>query len=176
MGLDEVDLVGHSLGGLVSANLATRGGAVVKSLTLISPAGFGDEISSQYIDGFVAAISRRDLKPVLQMLFADPGLVNRSMIDDLLKYRRLDGVQATLEALTGVLFAKGKQSFNITDKLAELDLPIQIIWGEIDQVLSVSHAHALEGAEVEIIENAGHMAQMEAASRVNELIDAQSKR
>ena len=48
------------------------------------------------LDGFVAAESRRDLKPVLQYLFADPALVSRSMVEDLLKYKRLDGVQAAL--------------------------------------------------------------------------------
>lgn len=173
LGLEEVTLVGHSLGGLVSANLALRDGGVIKSLTLISPAGLGDEISSDYIDGYVSAQSRRDLKPVLQMLFADPSLVNRSLIDDVLKYRRLDGVQETLEALSAAIFADGKQSTVLVDQLSGSRLPIQIIWGAKDQVLSASHAHGVTNAKVEIIEGAGHMSQMEAASKVNELINAQ---
>lgn len=176
MGLKEADLVGHSMGGLVAANLALRKGDVVKSLTLISPAGFGEEISSGYIDGYVSAISRRDLKPVLQMLFADASLVNRSMIDELLKYRRLDGVQDALEALAAAMFANGQQSTIIVDRLAELQLPIQIVWGAKDQVIPVSQAQTLANAEVEVIEDAGHMVQMEAASRVNELISSTSKR
>jgi pyruvate dehydrogenase E2 component (dihydrolipoamide acetyltransferase) len=176
MSLEEVDLVGHSMGGLVATNLALRGGALVKSLTLISPAGLGEEINTSYIDGYVSAASRRDLKPVLQMLFADPSLVNRSMIDELLKYRRLDGVQEVLEALKAAMFADGKQSTIIVDQLAKLDLPIQIIWGAKDQVIPVSQANALPNADVEIIEDAGHMAQMEAASRVNELINALANR
>ncbi len=178
MGLKEVDLVGHSLGGLVSANLALRGAGLVKTLTLIAPAGFGEEINSKFIAGFVAAVTRRDLKPVLQMLFADPSLVNRSMIDDLLKYRRLDGVQAALEALSAAMFADGKQSILIADRLARLQLPVQIIWGAMDQVIPipVSQARALEHAKVAIIKDAGHMVQMEAASKVNDLISAQAKR
>jgi pyruvate dehydrogenase E2 component (dihydrolipoamide acetyltransferase) len=170
MSIDEVDLVGHSMGALVAANLALRGGQGVKSLTLISPAGFGEEINTNYIDGFVSATSRRELKPVLQMLFSDPGLVNRSMIDELLKYRRLDGVQDVLEALSAAMFANGKQSAVIVDQLAKLDLPIQVIWGTKDQVIPVSQANVLPNADVEIIDDAGHMVQMEAASRVNELI------
>ena len=41
------------------------------SLTLIAPAGFGQGSMRGYIDGFIAAESRRELKPVLKLLFAD---------------------------------------------------------------------------------------------------------
>jgi pyruvate dehydrogenase E2 component (dihydrolipoamide acetyltransferase) len=172
MGLEDADLVGHSLGGLVSSELALRGGDVVRSLTLISPAGFGAEINADYIDGFVLAASRRDLKPVLQMLFADPGLVSRSMIDDVLKYRRLDGVQGALEGLSAAMFAGGRQSVVIADRLGGLDLPVQVIWGEGDQVIPAAQANAAPNAKVVIVKDAGHMAQMEAASEINQLIGA----
>ena len=56
-------------------------------------AGLGAEINAGYIEGFVAAGSRRELKPVLEQLFADPALVSRQMVDDVLKYKRLDGVR-----------------------------------------------------------------------------------
>ena len=82
----------------------------VLSLTLIAPAGLGEEIDRDYVDGFVAATGRRDLKPVLQRLFADPDLVNRQMVDDVLKYKRLDGVQAALEALRDRYFPDGRQA------------------------------------------------------------------
>lgn len=175
MGLKEVTLVGHSMGGLVSANFALRGGGIVKSLTLISPAGLGEDISGAYIDGFVSAKSRRDLKPVLQMLFVDPNLLTRALIDDVLKYRRLDGVQETLEALSAAIFPKGKQSSVLADQLSQLDIPIQVIWGAEDQIVPAAHAHAIEGATVEIIKDIGHVVQMEAAAKVNELINAQIK-
>ena len=59
----------------------------VRSLSLICSAGLGAEISSAYTDGFVATSSRRDLKAVLEEL-ADPGLVSRQLVDDVLKYKR----------------------------------------------------------------------------------------
>ena len=37
------------------------------------------------IDGFVAATGRRDLKPVLQRLCAYPHLLNRKLVDYVLK-------------------------------------------------------------------------------------------
>ena len=146
---------------------------LVRSLTLISPAGLGQEIETRYIDGFVASESRRDLKPVLQYLFADPDLVSRSMVEDLLKYKRLDGVQAALRGLAAALFKDGRQVESLADNLTKLDLPIQVIWGAKDAIIPARHAKALPNARVEIIDTAGHMAQMEAAGRVNELVKAQ---
>jgi pyruvate dehydrogenase E2 component (dihydrolipoamide acetyltransferase) len=121
----------------------------------------------------VAAESRRDLKPVLQYLFADPELVSRSMVEDLLKYKRLDGVQAALRGLAAALFKDGRQAENLSDDLAKLTVPIQLIWGAKDAIIPALHAKALPKARVEIIDAAGHMVQMEAAGRVNELVKTQ---
>ena len=101
VGVDRVHLVGHSMGGAVVTAVAADPAAAgkVASLTLISPAGFGPEINAGYLRGFAEAESRRELKPHLLELFADPGLVTRQLIDDLLKYKRLDGVDQALRSL-----------------------------------------------------------------------------
>jgi len=168
--LSEAHLIGHSMGGAVAGLVALQEPRLARSLTLISPAGLGQEINAKYIDGFVAAESRRDLKPVLQYLFADAELVSRSMVEDLLRYKRLDGVQSALRGLASALFKDGRQARNLAEDLARLSLPIQIIWGAKDAIIPASHAKALPNARVEIIDAAGHMAQMEAAGRVNDLI------
>jgi pyruvate dehydrogenase E2 component (dihydrolipoamide acetyltransferase) len=169
-------LVGHSMGAAVAAAVALREPGRVQSLTLISPAGFGHEINANYIDGFVAAQSRRDLKPVLQHLFADAALVSRTMIDDLLKYKRLDGVQTALSGLASAMFKDGRQTENLAHDLAKLTLPIQIVWGAKDAIIPAAHGRALPSARLEIIDAAGHMAQMEAAGQVNDLIKRQLSR
>ena len=97
------------MGGGVAAQMAVDAPARVLSVALISPAGLGDGVNNAYTEGFVNAQSRRDLKPVVELLFADPGLVSRQMLDDLLKYKRLDGVSDALGALGGSLFAGGRQ-------------------------------------------------------------------
>jgi pyruvate dehydrogenase E2 component (dihydrolipoamide acetyltransferase) len=170
--LKRASLVGHSLGGAIAATLALRRKDLVRSLTLINSAGLGEEINAAYIDGFVAAESRRDLKPVLQLLFANPDLVSRAMIEDLLKYKRLDGVQQALQGLASSVFPSGRQANVLAGDLAKAGMPTQIVWGAKDAIIPVAHARAVPGARVEIIEEAGHMAQMEAAARVNELIGA----
>ncbi|MFX5611261.1 alpha/beta fold hydrolase, partial [Acinetobacter baumannii] len=63
--IGQAHLIGHSLGGGVAAQLAIDAPERVQSLALVSPVGFGDEINDRYIEGFVAAGSRRELKPVV---------------------------------------------------------------------------------------------------------------
>jgi pyruvate dehydrogenase E2 component (dihydrolipoamide acetyltransferase) len=171
--ITKVHLIGHSMGGAVAAALSVREPGRVRSLTLISPTGLGHEINANYIEGFVAAQSRRDLKPVLQHLFADETLVSRTMIDDLLKYKRLDGAQTALRGLASAMFKDGRQVENLADDLAKLILPIQVVWGAKDAIIPAAHAKALPNARLAIIDAVGHMAQMEAAGQVNDLIKRQ---
>jgi len=168
--IDQAHLVGHSMGAAVAATLACDAPDRVLSLSLISSAGLGAEINSSYIDGFVAAQTRRELKPVLLNLFADTSLVNRAMIDDLLKYKRLDGVHDVLAALASKLFVDNKQIDNLVDQISNLDMKTLVVWGAEDRIIPVSHANSLNNAKVEIIEGAGHMVQMEQATLVNALL------
>ena len=140
----------------------------VASISLICSAGLGESINSDYIDGFVSSANRKELKPKLKHLFADDSLVNRSMVDDLLKYKRLDGVQTFLDGLKENLFSNGKQNVNIAAGLDALDCPQQVIWGEADAVIPKIHANRIAAATVSVISGAGHMVQMEESSQVND--------
>jgi pyruvate dehydrogenase E2 component (dihydrolipoamide acetyltransferase) len=133
VGLERPHLVGHSLGALVAAQVAAQGRAA--SLTLIAPVGFGQPVNQEFLDGFIAAESRRELKPVLQLLFADESLVTRSLVDDVLKYKRIDGVTDALTTLRGVAFVDAP----------EVDVPVLTIWGAEDRVIP-------PGPDAEVIE------------------------
>src|SRR5262252_10782946 len=103
IGAERAHLVGHSLGGAVAVAAAARNPGRISSLTLIAPSGFGPEINAGYLRGFADAQTRRELKPVVGQLFADESLVTRRLVDDLLAYKRLDGVDEALHALLGAL-------------------------------------------------------------------------
>jgi pyruvate dehydrogenase E2 component (dihydrolipoamide acetyltransferase) len=169
--LDRVHLVGHSVGGAVAVRVAAQHPDRVTSLTLIDSAGLGPDINADYVDGFVEANGRRDLKGVLQLLFADPSLVTRRMVDDVLKYKRKDGVDAALRALAGDMFPDGAQSVDLRAELAALDVPVLVVWGEQDQVIPASHAAGLpDEVVVHLLDGQGHSPHMEAANEVNRLI------
>src|SRR5262249_56189293 len=62
-------LVGHSLGGAIAAQMALDHPDRVESLALIASAGLGDQIDTGSTEGFVAAQSRRSLKPPVWQAF-----------------------------------------------------------------------------------------------------------
>jgi pyruvate dehydrogenase E2 component (dihydrolipoamide acetyltransferase) len=171
LGIAAAHFVGHSLGGAIAMQMAIDHPQKVKSMTLICSAGLGPEFSS-YVDDYVAAQNRKDLKPVLERLFADKGLVSRQLVDDVLKYKRLDGVDTVLAGLAEAIFGGQKQHELPGAKLPSGHAPALVIWGKEDQVITSAHAGNLPGAKVHVLEGAGHMVFMEKASDVNALIKA----
>ncbi len=164
VGVSRAHLVGHSMGGAVITAAAADpvGSGKVASLTLISPVGYGPEINAEYLRGFAQAESRRELKPHLLNLFADPGLVNRQLIDDLLKYKRLDGVDQALRTLVAGLVEGDKSGVDVTADAAGFGGPVVAVWGREDKIVPASNAGGLSGAAtVHLVDGAGHMAHME---------------
>ena len=141
----------------------------MRSLTLIGSAGLGREINGDYLQGFVEASNRNALKPQLVQLFSNAELVNRQMLDDMLKYKRLEGVQAALGQLAGNLFADGRQQADLRPVVQDGPQPVLVIWGSDDRIIPVSHSADLK-AQIEVLPGQGHMLQMEAAEQVNRLI------
>src|SRR5581483_2310441 len=128
LGVAPAHLVGHSMGGAIAALVARRRPDLVRSLTLIAPTGLGPEINAAFIEGFVRASRRKDAAEVLQILVHDPSLVSRAMVEDVLRFKRLDGVTAALGAVAKAWFANGQQRFSITADLAECACPVKMIW------------------------------------------------
>jgi pyruvate dehydrogenase E2 component (dihydrolipoamide acetyltransferase) len=164
-------LVGHSLGGLVAASLALRDPSRVQSLTLLASAGLGEEINAEYIERFISAGSRRELKPALELLFADDNQVTRQLVDDVLKYKRIDGVDAALRSIADHVFRGGHQQVLVGQQLGEVGVPLLVVWGAQDQIIPPEHARRVpETAEVHVFEGSGHSPHMEAAGEVNRVV------
>ena len=168
LGIKSARLAGHSMGGAIAALVAARRPDLVSALTLIAPAGLGPEINGAFITGFVRMQRRKDAQETLSQLVHDPALVSRRMIEDVLRYKRLDGVDAALETIAGAWFDGDRQRVSIRDQLAALRIPVQIIWGKDDRIIPASHAQGMP--DVHIIDAAGHLPHLEKASEVLRLI------
>ena len=104
----------------------------------------------------------------------DPALVTNEMVEDVLKYKRLDGVDAALNTIAGACFAGGRQSLELESRLGEITVPTQVVWGREDRILPVAHSEGLPASiAVTILDGAGHLVHMEKAAEVNALVESQ---
>ncbi len=171
LGIERFHLVGHSMGGGIALNFAAWQPDQVASLTLIASAQLGPEINADFITGFVRAQRRREAQEVLALLVHDPALVSRAMVEDVLRYKRLDGVAAALEAIAAEWFPGGIQRVGNAELAANLRVPVQLIWGRDDRIIPLAHAQALaDRLPVHIIDDSGHLPHMEKSGEVNRLI------
>jgi len=167
----EAHLVGHSLGGAVALQVAATAPARVLSLSLLAPAGIGREINGRYLAGFIAGESRRDMKPVMQQLVANPELITRQLIDDILKFKRTDGVPEALGAIAAGFVDGDAQRVDLRGVLANVSVKAQVIWGDKDAIIPVGQSAGLPASvAVHVLAGIGHLVQMEASSPVNTLL------
>jgi pyruvate dehydrogenase E2 component (dihydrolipoamide acetyltransferase) len=173
IGAEHAHLVGHSLGGAVALAATARDPRRVSSLTLIAPSGFGTEVNVGYLRGFADAQTRRELKPVVGDIFADESLVTRQLIDDLLAYKRLDGVDAALHTLLGTLLDGDTQRAGSAAAVAAIGgaVPVTVVWGSADQVIPSGQAESVTGAARHVLDGAGHMPHMERPAEVQAAIE-----
>ena len=174
LGVAKAHVVGHSLGGAIGLFIGMTKPDRVASLTLVCPGGLGPEINTGFLKAFAETDKRKDMKEVLGLLFADPGAVSRDMVEESLRYKRLDGVPAALTSLMGAMLDNGKQKGGLREALPKMSFPVQAIWGKDDRIIPANQAEGLPASvKVHVLDGAGHMPHMEKAAEVNRLIAAQ---
>ncbi len=156
--LEGVHLVGNSLGGWTSLELAIRDQSRLKSLTLVSPAGIN------LPDVPKADVFLWSPEQTVRGLFHSEELVkavlSRPMGDDELDRVMKSAVTAARLAWQPPLYNPHLQKW-----LHRIDLPTQIIWGENDQLIPAAYGPAfqklIKNASLTTIPNCGHVPQVE---------------
>lgn len=153
LGLAHTDLVGHSMGGLIAADLAAAYPERVDRLVLVDAATLLPQRSlPRNAVGFVRSILRLpvDFLPLL--------------VSDALKAGPVTLLRATREIVTT----------NVTERLEQIAAPTLVIWGEHDAMLPLEVAHRLVEtipvAQLAVIEGAGHNPMWDRAERFNEIV------
>ena len=143
----DVTVVGNSIGGWVAAELALRNSPRVSGVVLVNAVGLevpGHPITdvSGLSPAEVRALSWKNPPP------PDPAQPGPDF--------------GALAAYTGMSMSDP----TLRDRLAHLDLPVKVIWGAADGIAAPeygrAYAAAIPGATFTLIENAGHLPQLEA--------------
>jgi pyruvate dehydrogenase E2 component (dihydrolipoamide acetyltransferase) len=171
LGIKRTRVIGHSMGGAIAAMVAAKRPDLVSALTLIAPAGLGPEINGAFISGFIRMQRRKEALETLALLVHDPALVSRRMVEDVLRYKRLDGVDTALQAIARAWFDGDRQRVGVQEQIASLTMPVQAIWGRDDRIIPAAHAQSLgKQREVHVLDAAGHLPHLEKANEVVRLI------
>ena len=173
IGAAKVHLVGHSLGGAVAFQILRDRPERVASVVGIAPIGFDERVNGDFVEGFIAAQKRKEVKATLQLLLSDPDLVSPQMIEGVLRFKRLEGAKEALQAIAEKNLSAGRQTASFHDLAGEERVPVMVVWGERDAILDPRAAQRLPPfVEVVRLENVGHMPHLEAASTVNSKLAA----
>jgi len=187
LGIDAATIVGNSMGGFVSADLAIAFPQRVERLVLVSPAGLSTyrERRGTRVLGVLRRFER-----VLATCTAwgaanadaitgRPGL-RRAILSDLVSHPGRLGAPLAAELVRGA----GKPGFmqalaanldyDFRDRLPEIVCPALIVWGERDHVVTVRdaavYAELIPGSRKVVFRDTGHLAMVERPDAFNALL------
>ena len=172
--IDEPHLVAHSLGGAVAVALASSTRVRARSLTLLAPAGFGEQCNWAFINGLTQATERTTLRHWLEELVHDGALIDEAFVATAEQQLGRPGRRETLARMAATLFRDGRLQFDMGLPLAELTVPLRVVWGMADRILPVAHADRLPGWVAQHrYAGVGHLPQLEVANEVARIVGEQ---
>jgi pyruvate dehydrogenase E2 component (dihydrolipoamide acetyltransferase) len=161
--LPRVHVVAHSMGAAIAMDMARKRPDCVASLSLLSPAAMGAQVNQSFLDSLLAARTQRAVANVLKTLFVNESLVSREMSLGVLKYKRLDGVEAALHRYAQFLMNIDPSGIKDLPTIAS---PVQILWGTGDRIIPASSPLALPSTvRLIMIDGAGHMPHLEQSAQ-----------
>jgi 4,5:9,10-diseco-3-hydroxy-5,9,17-trioxoandrosta-1(10),2-diene-4-oate hydrolase len=185
LGIDRASLIGNSMGGGISLQVALQSPDKVDKLVLVNSAGLGKELTIMFrlaslplIGGLLSRPSRNGVRKILRECVYDKSLISDDFAERGYRIATVPGAhKAFLIALRssvtiGGLTTKVLNSF--LDKLHTIQAPTLVIWGRQDRILPVAHAHVAEEkipeATIHIFDPCGHMPQIERPEEFNTLV------
>ena len=184
VGVERGTIVGNSMGGFISAEVALNHPSRVDKLVLVSAAGLvtvapgrlmlAKRVAPYFHLGMARTVSRREhwvRRRGLRRMFlygvaTHPDLLQPELCFEIASGAGKDGF---LDAFGAVL------DYDFRDRLSDVKQPTLIVWGRNDKIVPVGGAHEYErlisDSRKEILEDTGHVPMIERPHRFNRLLD-----
>ncbi len=176
-GIPKASLVGNSMGAGVALYTAVHYPAMVDRIVLADGGGYRQAAGAAATPPSAEALRRRQLqnsvtrdetREFFRILFHDKSLVTDKMVDDQFAMRLRSAFTITKMQEAGDRGSLSEQEVHA------VKAPTLILWGKYDELANPAGADRLEktipGSRKVIIDNCGHMPQLERADEFNRLV------
>jgi pimeloyl-ACP methyl ester carboxylesterase len=193
-------VVGASLGGRVALEVALQSPALVRKLVLVNTLGLGrpqvrmtqfayglvtlprvGEAAMRFAGDALRWASPRMVRRVAGRYAGVSSDLDRAMDDEYLEDLRemyaVEGFrEAYLSTLRSLIHPRALLGghHDVSERLNELRIPVQLIWGAVDPLFPVAHAERavtlIERSRLAVIEGAGHTPQSERPEEFNRVL------
>ncbi|GCE07259.1 alpha/beta fold hydrolase [Dictyobacter aurantiacus] len=164
--LREVIVIGSSIGGWIAAEMAVRDASRLSGIILIDAVGI--QVDNQPITD-VFSLAPQELTA---LSFHNPAALPTApatMTSEQLAIRA-----GNFQALKVYDQGQGMADPTLRDRLARVELPVLVVWGESDRVATPdygrAYARSFPHARFELITEAGHLPQIEQPTRLHALV------
>ena len=181
MGIQKSSIIGHSLGAGTAILFALKNMDKIDKLVLVDSSGIPTSLPFRSrifrLKGVAEFIMSLRTDKIRRKNLGDIWINNRELLteDNYRKFVNYQKIEGTTEAILTIL---RNDFFNtLEDEIRELghfDIPKLIIWGREDKSLPVRCAEKMHqlmpGSLLEILDNAGHLANFDRADTFNKLV------
>ncbi len=165
--LDQVHLLGNSLGGHVGLVYTLANQSKVKTITLTGSSGLFEH-------GMGETYPKRGdydyIRKKTELTFYDPNTATKELVDEVYSI-----VNNRLKALKIISLARSAIKHNLGDELNTITVPTCLIWGKNDTItppMVADEFHKLiPNSEVHWIDKCGHAPMMEVPGEFNKILD-----
>src|SRR5476651_399007 len=167
-GLQNITLLGNSLGGHVGLIYTLAHQEYVKALVLTGSSGL-------YENAFGGSFPRREsydfVKEKVAYTFYDPEVATKELVDEV--YQTINDRHKVIRILA---MAKSAIRHNMSKDVHKILVPTALIWGRDDKItppeVAVEFSQLIPNAELHWIDKCGHAAMMERPVEFNVLLKA----
>jgi pimeloyl-ACP methyl ester carboxylesterase len=161
LGLDDVTVVGNSIGGWIGAEMALAGSARISGVVLVDACGI--EVPGHPVADFFALT----LDQVAELSYHDPGPFR---IDPAAMSA---GQRAVMAGNRGALAVYGEATMTdpgLRARLGRIAVPALVLWGDSDRIVDPdygrAYAAAIPGAQFRLLPATGHVPQIETPAQL----------
>jgi pimeloyl-ACP methyl ester carboxylesterase len=165
--LNNITLLGNSLGGHVALIYVLSHPSMVKSMVLTGSSGL-------YENAFGGSFPKRGsyefIKEKVEYTFYNPETATKELVDDV--YRIINDRHSVIRILA---MAKSAIRHNMRKDLHKIHVPVSLIWGKNDKItppeVAVEFHEWLPDSELHWIDQCGHAPMMEQPEEFNRLLE-----